>query len=159
MNRIVVDVFCQLIHRHRFTDQIPLALEAIEFLKELKLILCFNPLGAHLHIQCVCQVLNGDYKTTHLLMVRHFRCIGTIQLDAIKMYFRQQIYIGMSLTEISQIQRNAMFIMQGVQIGNSLLIQILRFTQLKLQPFRREVVLFKNGKNVGHKVFLRSIQR
>ena len=98
-------------------------------------------------------VQNRHHQAAGLLVPGHQRAVGFIQLQAVEVHLAQQIDVGMARAEIGQPQADAMLVMQGVEVGDAALGQVLRLADLKLHLLGLEARLFEHGHHVVHKAF------
>ena len=155
---IFADVVAHLRHVHGLADEEDLALEAAQLLEELKLVLVFDALGAHMQVQRMRHVQDRHHQAAGLLMSGHERPIGFVQLQAVEVHLAQQIDIGVSRAEIGQPQADATLVVQGVEVGDAPLGQVLRLADLKLHFLRLEAGFFEHGQHIIHKGFAIGIE-
>lgn len=155
---IFSDVIAHAGHVHGLADEEALALEAAQLLKKLELVLVFDALGAHMQVQRMRHMQDRHHQAAGLLMSGHERPIGFVQLQAVEVHLAQQIDIGMSRAEIGQPQADAMLVVQGVEVGDAPLGQVLRLADLKLHFLRLEAGFFEHGHHIIHKGFAIGIE-
>ena len=91
-------------------------------------------------------------------MSGHQRAVGLIQLQAVKVHLAQQIDVGVAGAEITQPQTDAMLVVQGVEVGDAPLGQVLRLADFKLHLLGLEARLFEHGDHVVHKALAVGIE-
>ena len=107
LHGVAFQVFFEFVHGHDRADQRALALEDADFLEELELFLIGNALCAHVQVQRIRHVLDGDDSAAGHIVLRDAGGEALVQLQQVEMHLVQQRNIGIAGSEVAHDQRYA----------------------------------------------------